>query len=553
MSITVPVEVGPDLDQPSRTPAPRRRRRQGGTLPRWQVRADARHVVWGECIAAAAVAAGGTAGVGVAAAAGVAATLAYRDATVAGWAGRVVALRRRSRTQSTWSTAVAIPEPFSVELPGVGPVGVRWDGQYAITMIALHGRSYAPSVLAADGVDGTDTVPLEAISGLLRQFGGLQLHSIDVVAVGRRTATDGRYTPRYDEIIGDRPAVGQRRTWLVLRLAPQACLEALAYRGDVAEAVAAATERVRQAAVRAGCRAVTCGADQINAATAALLDDLDLTRAQERWADLRIGPDHITTYRIAGKDLSTRLLNDLWTIRATTTVTMVRLTPGDDGQVSMAAAVRVHTRSPMAHPPLSTAHSTPGQALPALLATLPLGDRAVELSLSSTPAAALQVPIGPTGVMLGMARAGVPYLMALTDPLRFTRIAVAADLTVVQSLVLRASAAGAVVLIHTDRPQLWAPICDEYRIELAQRGQARSTPTLVVADGQAAQQLLVSTGERGHALMSLTTSPTVDCDIVIRQISDAEVVVSTGGRDISLGIMRPRNEAAAVAHLRGYR
>ncbi len=563
MSVTVPVEVEPDRDDPPGGQVSGQRG-AGGALPRWQWKCSARHVVWAECVAAVL----GVVAVGLwrgpwwvwavlAAVVLVAATLAYRDATLAGWIARAVQLRRRTRTETTWRTAVAMPDPVTVELPGVGPVGMRWDGQYAITMIALHGRSYAPSVLAADGVDGTDTVPLHVAGQLLRQFGGLELHSIDVVAVGRRTAADGRYTPRYDEIIGDRPAVGQRRTWLVLRLAPQACRRALAYRGDVAVAVAAATERVRQAAVRAGCRAVTCGAEQISAATAALLDDLDLTRAQERWTDLRVGGDYITTYRIAGADVSTRLLNDLWTIRATTTVTLVRLTHDDAGNVSMGALVRVHTRSPIPHPPLSTAHSTPGQVLPALLSSMPLGDRALELTLSPTAAGAaapaLQVPIGPTGVLLGMARSGVPYLMPLTDPLRFTRIAIAADLAVVQSLLLRASATGAVVLIHTDRPQVWAPICDEYRIELAQRGQPRITPTVVVADGQAAQQLLVSTGERGHALVSLTASPAVDCDIVIRQISEAELVVSTPGRDIPLGIMRPRNEAQAIAHLRGPR
>jgi type VII secretion protein EccE len=568
MSITVPVDRKPDLGEESPS---RQRRGTGstpggtpdGTLARWQWKFTARHVVGAECVTAGAVIAvrvfDGPWWVWavVGALALLVATLAYRDATLVGWIARALRWRRRTRNEKAWRAAVAIPEAFSVELPGVGPVGMRWDGQYAITMIGLHGRSYAPSVLAAEGVEGTDTVPLDVAGQLLRQFGGLELHSVDVVAVGRRTAEDGRYTPRYDEIIGDRPAVGERRTWLVLRLAPQACLRALAYRGDVAVAVAAATERVRQAAVRAGCRAVTCGVEQISAADGALLDGLDLTHAEERWSDLRVGSDYVTSYRIAGRDLSTRLLNDLWTIRATTTVTVVRLKREDGEQVSMGALVRVHTRGALPHPPLSTTHSTPGQSLPAVLASLPLGDRSLELALSPTAggaeAKALAVPIGPTGVLLGMARSGVPYLMPLTDPLRFTRIAVSADLTVVQSLVLRASATGAVVLIHTDRPQLWAPICDEYRIELAYRGQPRITPTVVVADGQEAQQLLVSTGERGHALVSLTGSPAVDCDIVIRQISEAEVVVSTPGRDIPLGIMRPRNEAQAVAHLRGLR
>ena len=182
-----------------------------------------------------------------------------------------------------------IPAPFSVELPGVGPIGMRWDGEYAITVIALYGREYAETVLVPEGVDTVDTVPLEACGALLEQFGGLELHSVDVVSDGTRTAPNGWFTPRYDEIISDRSAVGMRRTWLVLRLCPQACLKAIAYRGSVAEAAAAATERIRQAAVRAGCRAVTCSPEQIIEATEALLDHRELAAYQERWADLAPG------------------------------------------------------------------------------------------------------------------------------------------------------------------------------------------------------------------------------------------------------------------------
>ena len=202
-------------------------------------------------------------------------TVAYNGATAAGWGLRWARLTHYRRNGAARRRRAAIPDPFNAELSGVSPVGMRWDGQYAITMIELHGRPFAPTVLVPAGADTVDTVPLEAISTLLYQFAGLELDCADVVSVSHRVADDGRYTPKYDEIVGDRPAVGARRTWLVLRLCPQACMAAMAYRGDAAAATAAATERIRQSVIRAGCRALTCSAEQMSEATGALLADGD--------------------------------------------------------------------------------------------------------------------------------------------------------------------------------------------------------------------------------------------------------------------------------------
>src|SRR5262249_52967821 len=147
-------------------------------------------------------------------------------------------------------------------------------------------------------------------------------------------------------------------------------------------------------------------------------------------------------YRIAGDDLTTRLLNDLWTIRAKKTVVLLRLTRDkQSGELLVGALVRVHTKAPQTHPPLSTLHSVPGQAFSALMASLPLGQRSVRLELSARALAsrALAVPVGPSGFLHGMdERDGVPFLMSWTDPLKFMRVAIAASLDVVESLILRA-------------------------------------------------------------------------------------------------------------------
>lgn len=536
---------------------------RSATLPRWRFRFALRTVIIGELVAAAAVMALAAAAlwwalIPVVLVVLIVSTLTYRGATLPRWVWRVYRLRLTGASTRRRAQRAVIPAPFGVELPGVGSIGMRWDGRYAITVIALYGRQYAETVLVPQGVDTVDTVGLQVCGALLEQFGGLELHSVDVVSDGTRTAADGWFTPRYDEIISDRPAVGMRRTWLVLRLRPQACLQAIAYRGSVAQAAAAATERIRQAAVRDGCRAVTCGPEQIIEATAALLDRRELESYEERWADLRLGDDYVTVYRVAGLDLSTRTLNDLWTIRAKKTVVLLRLTRDEpSGELMVAALLRVHTSEPQLHPPMSILHAVAGQEFSALLASLPLGDRSLHLQLSARLLASrtLEVPVGPSGFLHGMAeRAGVPFLMSWTDPQKFMRVAISADLDVVQAFVLRATAAGATAEIHTVRAPLWQPICDEIRISLAREGQRSDDATLLIADGLEAQKTLAASGARGHALISIIaqgSSLPTDADIQITQVSSRHITVQTPLRsqEIVLGIMRPRNEAQALAHL----
>lgn len=536
----------------------------GDRLARWQLRLPLRRAIIAEVAAAViAVPLAGLApwwalAVGAVVVA-VAVGVTYRAATGLSWLARLWRLRRTGASAARRRARATLPSLCEAELPGVGPCGLAWDGQFAITMIALHGRQYATTVLVSEGADSIDTVPLKVCGELLEQFGGLELHSVDVLSDGSRTASDGRFTPRYEEMVVDRSAVGMRRTWLVLRLRPTACLDAMLYRCSVGEAIAAATERIRQATVRAGCRAASCSTEQIMAATSALLGGYELADYQERWSDLRIGDDYVTPYRVSGADLNTRMLNDAWTIRASKAVVLVRITrEAATGELMAGALVRVHTSAPLTHPPVSTLQSVAGQAFEALSATLPLGDRSVSLALSTRPLerAPLAVQVGPTGFLHGMAElSGVPLLLSWTDPLKFLRIGIAADLDVVEALVLRATSAGATAQIHTVRPAQWQPICDDIRIHMARRQERSKTATLIVADGDEPQQVLRESGERGHALVTVTAAGEPlpeDADIRIRQIGPNRIAVQTPARPrpMNLGIMRPRNEAHTLAHLR---
>lgn len=479
-------------------------------------------------------------------------TVSYQQATAAGWVRRWLRWKWYGRKAAAHERRSAIPAPFSADIAGINPVGMRWDGRYVVTMIALHGRAHPPTVLVPAGAETVDTVPLEVVSGLLTQFGGLELHSVDVVSASRRVAADGSYTAKYDEILGDRPGVGERRTWLVLRLCPQACLAAMTYRGDVGAAAAAATERIRQAVLRSGCRALTCSEEQLAEATAVLLADCDLARVQEGWAHVDINASYVTTYRIPGADLTTRMLNDIAAVRSELTVVTIRMSADGAGVLTVGATVRFHTAAPLTHAPLLALRGVAGQAFDSLLASLPLGDRSLRLTLSTRalPGADLQIPVGPTGPILGRTVTGVPFLMPLTDPMRSVRVVIDADLETVVPLILRTSASGAVVLIHSDRPELWAPLCDrDHRIAVASDSAPRRDPTVIIADGDGHQ---ISGGQRGQALVVLSDSPTqkVDADIIITQTGPDDLLVTTPTiPGVALSIMRPRNEAQFLSHL----
>ncbi|WP_260758424.1 hypothetical protein [Mycobacterium sp. SMC-8] len=74
-------------------------------------------------------------------------TLSYNGATAWGWPGprRALSLLPTQREGAACGGR-GIPAAFTVDMPGAGAVGMRWDGQYAITMIALHGKG-----ICADG------------------------------------------------------------------------------------------------------------------------------------------------------------------------------------------------------------------------------------------------------------------------------------------------------------------------------------------------------------------------------------------------------------------
>ncbi|MGV7654312.1 hypothetical protein PJN19_29545, partial [Mycobacterium kansasii] len=63
--------------------------------------------------------------------------------------------------------------------------------------------------------------------------------------------------------------------------------------------------------------------------------------------------------------------------------------------------------------------------------------------VSAQSLADLQIPVGPSGQLIGTTPTGHPLLLPLSEPGMLTRIYVDAELWVAQQLVLRALAGGA--------------------------------------------------------------------------------------------------------------
>jgi hypothetical protein len=76
--------------------------------------------------------------------------------------------------------------------------------------------------------------------------------------------------------------------------------------------------------------------------------------------------------------------------------------------------------------------------------------------------------------------------------------------------------------------------------------------TMVVLDGDHAQNPAMAVGERGHTVVSVSATPPADADVVLTQISAGKMQLTTPRlTDVPLTILRPRNETQALAHLRG--
>ncbi|MBY0440816.1 MAG: type VII secretion protein EccE [Mycobacteriaceae bacterium] len=340
---------------------------------------------------------------------------------------------------------------------GAGPVGIRAAGPHLVTVVAVDGHPHSPSVLDHHRVESLTTLPIDAVATGLRQF-DVTLDGIDVISVGARRSpkTHHDYAPVYSARVGDHPAVGQRQTWLIVRLDATTSARAILWRESVAATMSAATEWLAQELTSRRIPARVLTATQIHAVDEALLAGTNPATLRRGWDRLRHPNGYIHTYWVSPQDISSATIDRLWTpdTEATVVTLQLRLTP--TGATTIGVLARYHSGGPLVEPPLTGLNPMTGQHDSGMTAGL-----LTATAVPALPARALvdgeqlAVPIGATGIIIGTTPTGHPLLIDLGDPTGTATMTIAGEHALTMQIALRATATGYHVLVHTNRPQHW--------------------------------------------------------------------------------------------------
>ncbi|HKV19502.1 MAG TPA: type VII secretion protein EccE [Mycobacterium sp.] len=466
----------------------------------------------------------------------------YRRNVVTWLADRIRWWRRRNRP--------SVPAP-SVDIPhGASLYGVRMpdriDGD-AITMVEVTGQAYSPTLLTGSATALTpNRLPVDALTELLDQPGGIRLSGIDIVSSGLRVRRGTGYPPLYSTLLADRPAAGQRRTYLVVRLDVANSVRGLTYRSTVGASAAAATERLINALLQRGVRAKPLTAKEIDAAMVDLGANLAVVPADaepdnepvgprmpapvaptEVWKTIQAHPGYLTSYYFSPEDITTNTLNQMWALRSDAVVQTISLSKrrdGADGRVWVSALVRVNDPQAPTQPPTLYLNPLPGHQGPAAIRSAPLPRSFDALPARPLDASPLELPVGSSGVLIGTTQRGDLLLLSLTDPDQATRIALHTGMPYASQLLVRAAAVGERIAIYTDKPARWRQLEQPLIAVVDRRHPPEFVPSIIVSDRAGGPP------PAGLASTVITLGDTGDAptpDLSFTQISPSTVRIAT--------------------------
>lgn len=526
----------------------------------------------------------------------------HRRNVVAWVAARVRWLRRRRYTTPV-GAAIDVSHGDVV-------YGVRTAGDEAVTVIRVDGRPYAPTFLRGSTVSRTvNVLPLEILTRFLEQPGGLRL-AIDVVSAGYRVRPESGYPQLYTTLLADRGAAGQRTTHLIVRMQIRASVAGLAYRRSIGTAAAAATERIIKALQQDGVRAVALTADEHDE----LLDTLSLglamaparpavadpddrdegdegdvpadpdpagtgepaggpsgaggraarraarrtaaakpekvrAKADVGWRTINAQPGYVTSYYFSPEDISTATFNQMWALRSDRVVHVLMLSKRR-GAVRVSALVRTNDPRPPEQPPTLDLNPLPGSQYEAVLAAAPTSRPDLRLPSRPLVPGELELPIGPTGILVGSAMRDDPaaepevqrddlVMWALSDPQRPTRIKMDTSDFFVRQLLIRAAATGERIAIYSADPRRWVSVSQSSIAVVEPRRPAEFVPTIIVSDhprvappaGLAPTVITVGHAPDGSAP-----------DIRFQQNSPTAVRIFTGPKALDIAVVVFRQE-----------
>jgi type VII secretion protein EccE len=262
---------------------------------------------------------------------------------------------------------------------GRDTVGVREHRGQLVTAIAVHDREEDPSGRHRHRTSSEAVLPVAAVAEGLRQF-DMHLDAIDIVSVKLRRGGNAAeltaledWGPEEWDVVSDRPAFYQRRTWLVLRMNPQRNVAAVVARDSLASTLVAATERLAQDLDGQSCAARPLTADELAEVDSAVLADLEPNWRRPGWRYLKHFNGFTTSFWVSPSDIDSETLDELWppdTADIAATVMTVRLTTGD-GRPQLSAWVRYHRESRLPNEVSAGLNRLTGRQLAAVRASLP--------------------------------------------------------------------------------------------------------------------------------------------------------------------------------------
>jgi hypothetical protein len=220
--------------------------------------------------------------------------------------------------------------------------------------------------------------------------------------------------------------------------------------------------------------------------------------------------------------------------------------------VLVSALVRTTDPRRPERPPTLFLNPLPGEQYAAALSAAPTSRPRLSLPARVLDAPQdLQIPIGPTGILVGAAlrddKSSSPEIQgddlvmwALTDPQQPTRIVMDTSEFYVRQLLIRAAAAGQRIAIYSYDPRRWYSV-SQPNVAVVERGRpAEFVPTIIVNDrpdiapsAGLSSTVITLGGNRSDA-----TVP----DIRFEQTSESTVRITTANRSLDVAMVVFRQE-----------
>lgn len=356
------------------------------------------------------------------------------------------------------------------------PIGARWAGDTLITALRIRPGTPVLTRLGAPAGVGSGTaeahVPLDVLAECIDPF-DIPLASIDVVSHGTRLRGRGPAASTYLRTLGRLSATAHRNVFVILRLDPRDCPDAVARRGGGAEgalrAATITTKRVARRLTERGLAVTALSAAEMTAVTDHLTAGHELDELTEEWDGLR--GSRLTTRSLAvDPDELPRVAADIWSQPSAATTLTMRLGRGTDGRLRVAALVRLDGRpaddgpngsGPNSGDPAGTMRLR-GRQFDAFTTSLPVASPsrlaralpAAEGARAARLVEHLALPAGGCGQLLGADRSGHAVALPLVGP-GVEVVVLSGSFAMIAQTVLRTVAIGAPVVLHTASAQRW--------------------------------------------------------------------------------------------------